>query len=109
MLTVLAELSNIAGWFGIYYDGPPVFMSLLKVTITLAPIGSAGVGQLADYFMGRPWLKWVVPLEMPSPLDPAASLVDRCLYVDRVKRGRSVVVIGAFVSPTQCPMVSWTA
>ena len=27
---------------------------------------------------------------------------DKCLVVDRVQRGRSVVAIGVFVSPSQC-------
>ena len=50
-------------------------MSLLQVPIALAPIGSAGVGKLADDWLGCPRLKWFSPLEVPSPLKPAASLV----------------------------------
>ena len=50
-------------------------MSLLHVTIILALIGSTGVAQLADYWIECPRLKWVAPLEGPSPLEPAVSLV----------------------------------
>ena len=41
----------------------------------LDPIGSAGVGQLADNLLGYPQLKWVAPFKVPAPLEPAASLV----------------------------------
>ena len=62
-IQVLAELSIFFGWFGIYYDGPPVVLSLLQVPIDLSPIGSAGVDKLADDFLGCPRLKWVAPLD----------------------------------------------
>ena len=37
------------------------------------------------------------------------TLGARFLCVERVKCGRSVVAIDAFVSPSQCSMVSWRA
>ena len=43
---------------------------------------------------------------------PGVSVVtlgDRCLCVDRVRRGRSVMKIGLFVFPDQLSMVSWRA
>ena len=63
----MAKPSKFAGWFGIYYDGPPIVLLLLQVPIDLSPIGIAGVGKLADDWMGCTWLKWVAPLEGPSP------------------------------------------
>ena len=43
---------------------------------------------------------------------PSFSVVTlgyRCLFVDRLLRGVSDVAIGSFVSPIQCPIVSWRA
>ena len=37
------------------------------------------------------------------------TLGDRCLFVDRVRRGRPFLAIGDFVSPAQCSMLSWRA
>ena len=54
---------------------PPVVLSLLQVPIALAPIVSAGVERLAYDWLVFPRFEWVAPLEMPSPLDPAASPV----------------------------------
>ena len=34
---------------------------------------------------------------------------DQCLFVDRVRRGRPAVSLGASVSPAKCSTVSWRA
>ena len=50
-------------------------MSLLQVPIALALIGGAGVGKLADDWLGFPSFKWVAPLEVTSPMELEESLV----------------------------------
>ena len=37
------------------------------------------------------------------------TLGELCFLVGRVRRGRSVVAVGDFVSPAQCSMLSWRA
>ena len=80
-------------------------------------IGSAGVGQLDDDYLGCTQLKWVATLELGAfilgaggvPGVSVGTLRAQCFCVNRVRRGRSVVDVGAFLSPSQCSMVSWRA
>ena len=43
------------------------------------------------------------------PVIAVGTVGARCICVDRFQHGRSVVAIGAFVSPSQFSMVSWRA
>ena len=62
-------------------------MSLVEMVCTLGGAFTLGAGGVPGFAVG--------------------TLGDQFLFVDRLQRGRSVVTIGAFVSPAQCSMVSW--
>ena len=54
----------------------------------------------------HPW-RCPHPWSWRRPCVAVGTLGARCLFIDRVWRGRSVVTIGTFVSPAQCSMVFW--